>query len=126
MFPDISNFLQEISSLSHSSVFLYFFALFTSEGFLISPCYCLELCIQLGISFCFSFAFTSLFLSAICKASSDNNYCLLGFLFIGDGFGHCLYNVMNLRLQFFTPSVYQIYSLESIHHLHCIIIRVLI
>ena len=30
----ISNFLEEISSLSHSIVFLYFFALITSEGFL--------------------------------------------------------------------------------------------
>ena len=36
----ISNFLEEISSLSHSIVF---FALITQEGFLISPCYCLEL-----------------------------------------------------------------------------------
>ena len=43
----ISNFLEEISSLSHSIVFLYFFALITEEGFLISPCYSLELCIQL-------------------------------------------------------------------------------
>ena len=33
----ISNFLEEISSLSHS-VFLYFFALITEEGFLIAPC----------------------------------------------------------------------------------------
>ena len=30
----ISNFLEEISSLSHSIVFLYFFALITEEGFL--------------------------------------------------------------------------------------------
>ena len=42
----ISNFLEEISSLPHSIVFLYFFALITEEGFLISPCYSLELCIQ--------------------------------------------------------------------------------
>ena len=41
----ISNFLEEISSLSHSVVFLYFFALITEEGFLISSCYSLELCI---------------------------------------------------------------------------------
>ena len=41
-----SHFLEEISSLSHSIVFLYFFALITEEGFLISPCYSLELCIQ--------------------------------------------------------------------------------
>ena len=31
---DISNFLEEIPSLSHSVVFLYFFALITEEGFL--------------------------------------------------------------------------------------------
>ena len=53
----ISNFLEEISSLSYSIVFLYFFALLTEEGFLISPCYSLELCIQMGLSFLFSFAF---------------------------------------------------------------------
>ena len=35
----------------------YFFAVVTDEGFLISPCYSLELCIQTGISFLFSFAF---------------------------------------------------------------------
>ena len=30
-----SNFLEEISSLSHSIIFLYFFALITEEGFLV-------------------------------------------------------------------------------------------
>ena len=54
---DISNFLEEISSISHPIVFLYFFALFIEEGLLISPCYFLELCIQLDISFPFSLAF---------------------------------------------------------------------
>ena len=34
----VSNFPEEISSLSHSVLFLYFFALITEEGFLISPC----------------------------------------------------------------------------------------
>ena len=53
----ICNFLEEISSLSHSNVFFYFFALTTEEGFLISPCYSLGLSIQMGISFLFSFAF---------------------------------------------------------------------
>ena len=33
----ISNFLEEISSLPHSVVSLYFFALIAEEGFLISP-----------------------------------------------------------------------------------------
>ena len=55
----ISNFLEEISSLSHSTVFLYFFALITEEAFLISPCYSVALCIQMCISFLFSFDFCS-------------------------------------------------------------------
>ena len=46
----ILNFLEEVSSLFHSIVFLYFFVLITEEGFLISPYYSLELCIQTGIS----------------------------------------------------------------------------
>ena len=49
--------LEEISSLSHSVVFLYFFALIAEECFLISHCYSLELCIQRLISFLFSFTF---------------------------------------------------------------------
>ena len=53
----ISNFFEEISSLSHSIVLLCFFALITEGGFLISPCYSFELCIQMHISFLFSFAF---------------------------------------------------------------------
>ena len=51
--------LEEISSLSYSVVFLYFLALIAEEGFLMSPCYSLELCIQMGIYFLFSFAFRS-------------------------------------------------------------------
>ena len=53
----ISNFLEEISSLSYYIVFLYFYALITEEVFLISPCYSLKLCIQMCTSFLFSFAF---------------------------------------------------------------------
>ena len=57
-------FFKEISSFSHSIIFLYFFALIAEEGFLISPCYFLVLCIQMGISFLFYFAFGfSFFLS---------------------------------------------------------------
>ena len=40
-------FSKEISSLSHYIAFLYFFALITEEGSLISPRYSLELCIQM-------------------------------------------------------------------------------
>ena len=63
-FLGVSNFLEEISSLSHSIVFLYFFALIAEEGFFISLRYSLELCTQMGISFLFSFVFSfSSFLS---------------------------------------------------------------
>ena len=79
----VSNFLEEISSLSHSVLFLYFFALIPEEGFLISPCYSLELCIQMGISFLFSFALASLLFTAICKASSDSHFSFLHFFFLG-------------------------------------------
>ena len=50
-------FHAKISRLFHSVFFLYFFALITEEGFLISSCYSLELCIQMLVSFLFSFAF---------------------------------------------------------------------
>ena len=69
----ISNFLEEISI-----VFLYFFALIAEEGFLISPCYSLELCIKMGISFLFSFVISISFL-ALCKTSSENHFSFLHF-----------------------------------------------
>ena len=73
----ISNFLEEISSLSHSIIFLYFFALITEEGFPISPCYSLELCVQVDISFLELLPLASLLFSAICKASSGNHFAFL-------------------------------------------------
>ena len=94
----ISDFLEEISSLSHSIVlFYFFFALITEEGFLISPCCSLELCIQMGI---FSFPplpFASLLFSVICKASSDSHFAFLH-SFLGDGLDPCLlYSVTKLH-----------------------------
>ena len=56
----ICNFLEEIFSLSHSVVFFCFFALIAEEGFLISPCYPLELCIQMLIPFLSPLLFASL------------------------------------------------------------------
>src|SRR5574339_114067 len=79
----ISNFLEDISSLSHSIVFLYFFALITEEGFLVSPCYSLELYIQMGY---FSFSpllFRFLIFIAICKASPDSHFAFLHFFSMG-------------------------------------------
>ena len=79
----ISNFLEEISSLLHSVVFLYFFALITKEGFLIPPCSSLELCIQMGLSFTSPLPFTSLLFTAVCKSSSDSHFDFLHFFFLG-------------------------------------------
>ena len=62
--PLVSNFLDEISSLSYCIVFLYFFALITEECFLNSPCYSLELRIQVSI-FPFLFWFLLLFFSQL-------------------------------------------------------------
>ena len=53
---EISNFLEEISSLSHSIVFFYFLALIGEDGFPYLS-YSLELCIQIGLSFLFTFVF---------------------------------------------------------------------
>ena len=76
--PLVSLIFLKRSCLCHSIVFLCFFVLITEEGFLISPCYSLELCIQMVISFLFSFLF-----SAICKASLDNHFAFLHFSFLG-------------------------------------------
>ena len=65
----ISNFLEEISSLSHSVIFLYFFTLIAEEGFLAI----LWNSFQMGISFSL-LPLASLLFSAICKASSDNHF----------------------------------------------------
>ena len=64
----ISNFLEEISSLSHSIVFLYFFALIR---------------VQMGIPFLFPFAFHITSFHSYCKASSDNHFAFLHFFFLG-------------------------------------------
>ena len=94
----ISNFLEDTSSLSHSIVFLYFFALITEECILISPCSSSELCIQMGISFLFFFAFQfSSFLSCLLRLLRQP-FCLFIFLFLGDGLDPCLlYNVVHLH-----------------------------
>ena len=78
----ISNFLEEISRLSHSIVFLDFSSLISEEVFFISLCYTLELCIQMGLSFS-SLPLSSLLFSAICKAFSDNHFAFLHFFFLG-------------------------------------------
>ena len=63
------NFLEEISSLSHSIVFLYFFALITEEGFLSLLAILRNSAFRWVYLFFSPFPFTSLLLSAICKTS---------------------------------------------------------
>ena len=78
---DISSFLKEISSLSHSIVFLYFFALFTLEGSRISPCILWSSAFSWVYRALSPLPFTSLPFSAICKVSSDNHFVFLHFFF---------------------------------------------
>ena len=79
----ISNFLEEIASLSHSIFPLYFFGLFTEECFLIflailgtlhSNEYIFPFLLFLSLLFIFT---------AICKASSGNHFTFLHFFFLG-------------------------------------------
>ena len=93
----ISDFLEEISSLSHSIVYLYF-ALITEEGFLLSPCYSLELCIQMGISFLFSFAFYFSSFHSYLQGHLRQPFFLFSFLFLWDNLDSCpLYDVTNFH-----------------------------
>ena len=118
----ISSFLEEISTIFHSIVFLSFFALITEESFLISPYYSLELCIQMDIFFFFSFTFWFFFFSAICKAFETTNLAFC----ISSSWG---WSWSLLPAQCHKPpsivllTLYEIYSLESICHFNCVIIR---
>ena len=79
----ISNFLEEVSSLSNSIIFLYFFALFIKEG-LFSL-----LAILWNSTFTWEYLslspllFASLLSSAVCTAPSDNRFAFLHFFFFG-------------------------------------------
>ena len=122
----ISNFLEEISSLSHSVVFLYFFALITEEVFLISPATfwnSVFRCLYLSSSPLF---FVSLLFTAICKASSDSHFALLHFFFPPWGWSWSLSPVHCHELPTIVLQALCLSDIESISHLHCIIIRDLI
>ena len=70
----ISNVLEEISSLSHSIVFLYFFALITVEGFLSLLAILWNSAFK-WVYLSFSpLPLASILFSVICKASSDNHF----------------------------------------------------
>ena len=79
----ISNFLEEISRLSDSVVFLYFFTLIPEEDFLISLCYSLNSvfkCVNLSFS---PLPLSCLLFTAIWKASSGNHFAFWHFFLLG-------------------------------------------
>ena len=79
---DISDFLEEISSLSHSIVFLYFSPLITEEDLIsLLAILCNSAFRWVYVSFS-PLPLASLLLSAICKASSDNHFAFLHFFFL--------------------------------------------
>ena len=95
---NISSFLEEISSLSLSIVFLYSFSLIPKEVFLTSTCYSLELCIQMDTTFLFSFFFLQLFFSQLFVRPSQTTILLFCISILRDGLDPCLlYNVRNLQ-----------------------------
>ena len=119
------NFLEEISSLSHSVVFLYFLALITEEGFLISTCYTLELCIQMFI-FPFLLCFSLLFFSQL-FVRAPQRAILLFYISFPWGWSWSLSPVQcHKPPSMVHQALYQIYSFNLISHIHCIIIRGLI
>ena len=79
----ISNFLEEISSLSHYIVFFYFFHWSLRKAFLSLLAILWNSafkCVYLSFS---PLPFASLLFTAICKASSDNHFAFLYFFFLG-------------------------------------------
>ena len=104
----ISNFLEEISGLSHSIVSLCFFALITEEGFLMSVLFFGTLHSD-GNIFPLLHCLSLLFCSQVFVRSHQTTILSFAFLFLGDGSDHhLLYNVINLHPEFFRHSVYQI------------------
>ena len=100
----ISNFFEDISSLSHSVVFLYFFTLITEEGFLISPCYSFELCIQMDVSFLFPFDFRFSSLLSYLRPP-ETTILLFRISFSWDGFDHGLLYSSSATGSWTAPSV---------------------
>ena len=85
----ISNFLEEISSLSHSVVFLYFFALITEEGFFNLSLLFFGTLHSDGNNFLFLFCFLLLFFSQLFVRPPQAAICFFAFLFHGDGLDPC-------------------------------------
>ena len=79
----ISNFLEEISSLSHSIAFLYLIALITYECLHVSPWYSLELHTQMGMSFLSSSVFQFSYVLSYVWGLLRQPFCPFYFFFLG-------------------------------------------
>ena len=80
---DIFNFIEEISSLSHSIVFFYFLHWSLRKAFLSLLAILWNSAFKgVYLSF-FPLLFTSLLFTAICKASSDKHFAFLHFFSMG-------------------------------------------
>ena len=77
-----SNFLEEISSLSYTIVFLYFFALITEKPFLPLLAFLWNSALRWKYLPFSPLPFASLPFSAICKAFWDNHFAFLHFFFL--------------------------------------------
>ena len=115
----ISNFLEEISSLSYSVVFLSLFPLITEAGFLISLAILWNSAFR-WVYLSFSpLPLASLLFSAFCEASWGNHFAFLHFFFLG----------MVLITASYTMSQTSIHNSSGtlsdliFGHFHCIILR---
>ena len=89
-FLSISNFLEEISRLSHSLIVLCFFALIAGGRL----SYFSLLFFANGYVFPFLLSFWLLFFSQLFVGLLRQPFCIFVFLFLGDGLNSCLlYNV---------------------------------
>ena len=94
---DISDFLEEISSLSHSVVFLYFFALIAEEGFLIPSLLFFGTLHSDAYIFLFLLCFSLLFFSQLFVRPPQTAILLFCISFPwGWSYPCLLYNVTNL------------------------------
>ena len=120
----ISNFLKSslvFPILLFSSISLHWSL---RKGFLISPCYSLELYIQMGISFLFSFALASLlYLTLFVRPPQTAILRFLHFFFLLGKVlitASCTMSWISVHSSSVTLSDL---FLESICHFHCIIVR---
>ena len=89
----ISNFLEEISSLSHFTVFLYFFALITNKAFLSLFANLWNSAFKWVYRSFSPLLLTSLHFTDICTASSDSPFTCLCFFFLAMAFNPVSYTI---------------------------------